>query len=49
MFKIILLDESVEFWNIRIIQKIRKLKNGNWQVVHFNYDTTEIKNFHPYN
>jgi len=31
MYKVILLDGSVEFWNKRIIQKIRKLENGNWK------------------
>lgn len=48
MYRIELLDGTVEFWNTRIIKKILKLENGNWEVIHFNDNSVEIKNFTPY-
>jgi hypothetical protein len=50
MYKIELLDGSIEYWNLRIIDKIRRLKNGNWEIIHFNkfFTTTEILSFSHY-
>ena len=45
MYRITLLDGIEEYWNERIIQKIKPLQNGNWWIIHFNDYGVEVKSF----